>query len=69
MHPEIANFWENSGHILQLLGGYWLAQKGKLHIKVAYSCSFLSYPTLYIWDGVFTSEEKMLKIIKMKAFI
>jgi hypothetical protein len=74
MHPLIYKFWENNGYSLTFRkSGYWVGIKQRQEIEVAYR-SFLNisknnYPDYYIWENEEVSEEHMLKIIKMKAFL
>lgn len=76
MHPQIHEFWEKNGYRLRFMKstGMWIAEKDKaITVNVAYR-SFLTisknnHPDFYLWNEEQVSEEYMLKIVKMKAFI
>lgn len=85
MHPRIKKFWEDSGYILKSDTAYFINEGGKkelgimwwahprnespLYIKqVSLQAKSWASPTYYFNKKAYT-EDHMLKIVALKAFI
>ena len=77
MHPEIRKFWEDAGYEIEI---YSTKDKKKLaygykglkspnQFNNDWSCATLMFGNQYRFNGNWLSEEDLLKIIKLKAFI
>jgi hypothetical protein len=71
MHPEIKKFWQDAGYrvgndISGIIYGYKGLPGGPLSI---YKIETLAFGNRHRFNGIWYSEEEMLKIIRLKAFI
>lgn len=72
MHPEIKEFWEKTGHKLV---GPTAIDSWEIYIKLetwlgsAFKIETVCHGDRYRFENEWYSEEEMLKLIKLKAFI
>ena len=70
MHPEIRKFWETTSEIVgpTLIGSYeiYVPVGGPLPI---FRIETIAHGNKYRFDGKWYSEEEMLRLVKMKAFL
>jgi hypothetical protein len=70
MHPDIKKFWNKKGHTL--VGGHSPMYIWEIYIDLGMGVcisEIVCHGNLYRFNKEWYSEEKMLKIIKMKAFL
>jgi hypothetical protein len=73
IHPEIKKFWEEAGHTVV---GPSLIDSWEIHISTdptgvwpLYRIEIICHGDRYRYNGQWYSEEEMLRIIKLKAFL
>jgi hypothetical protein len=70
MHPKIKEFWIKEGHTIH--GGHAPMYIWELYIEVGPGISIIEtvcHGNKYRFNKEWYSEEEMLKIVKMKAFL
>lgn len=83
LHPEVISFWENAGKSIRCYGGelssiyFYVNPNGYIPTKITAGDDNLiaifweneKTKIVYCFNNEFYSEEKMLRIIRMKAFM
>ena len=68
MHPLIKKFWEEEGHAVI---GPSIIDSCEIYIGTGpfYLIEMVAHGNMHRFNGIWYSEEEMLKLIKMKSFI
>jgi hypothetical protein len=73
MHPEIKEFWEKEGYTFQdpspIMDSQWASKGFKGKPSYIRQIDLLAHGDKYRFNEVWYSEEEMLRIVRMKAFI
>jgi hypothetical protein len=68
MHPEIKKFWEDAGHMVR---GPTLINSYEIYVGQApiWRIETIAHGNRYRFNSEWYSEEEMLRIVRLKAFI